>query len=144
MKIGSNDFDHKGDIPRKFTCDGEDLLPDIYVSDLPEQTVSLALVIEDPDAPSGLWTHFLCWNIPILQNEGDYKTISSRGITSDGSMEYHGPCPPKGVHSYHFRVLALDSYLDLEEGADREEFDQEIKDHIIESAELIGYYTREL
>jgi len=144
MQIYSADFRPGGQIPPEFTCDGEGRMPSLEVTDIPESAKSMALVIEDPDAPSGTFTHFTAWNIPIGEEKGVCKiaNVSVKGRTSSGGIDYVPPCPPRGKHRYFFRAYALDTELTLPQGASRKELDEAIKNHLIKEAELFGTYER--
>jgi len=144
MQIYSKDFGSGEKIPVEFTCDGGNKMPYLEVSGVPETAKSLVLIIDDPDAPSGLWTHFISWNIPIAGGSEVLKldNFPQMGKTSDGSVGYHGPCPPSGSHRYFFRVFALDVMLNLQNGAKREDLEIAMKYHIVKEAELLGTYSR--
>jgi len=143
MKI-STIFPNNGKIPSKYTCDGENISIPLEIIDIPEQAKTIAIIADDPDAPSGMWVHWVVWNIPV---NGKSKTIAegessgTEGITDFGSKGYGGPCPPSGEHRYFFKVYALDTELNLED-ATKSDLEKAMKDHIIQEAELIGTYER--
>jgi Raf kinase inhibitor-like YbhB/YbcL family protein len=144
MKITSSAFQQGGNIPTKFTCDGEDMSPPLQMTGVPAEAKSLALVADDPDAPGGLFTHWLIWNIPPQTNsiaEGSAPK-GVQGTNDFGKSGYGAPCPPSGMHRYFFRVFALDRELDLRSGAKRSQLDAAMKGHVIEQGELIGRYGR--
>lgn len=146
MKITSRDFVAGGEIPSKFTCDGENKLPDLEMTGFPADTKSLVLIIDDPDAPNGTFTHFVLFNIPITDNVvscEDVVVSSRKGKNSAGDLEYRGMCPPSGTHRYFFKVYALDKMLDLPEGSSREEVENAMTPSVIKSGELMGTYSRE-
>ena len=106
---------------------------------------SLALIVDDPDAPAGTWTHWLLWNINpkiSLIEENTIPQGAVEGINSFGNKSYGGPCPPSGSHRYIFKLYALDSILNLEEGAQKGDLEQTIMGHILAEAQLIGNYQR--
>lgn len=145
MTITSTAFQHNEQISRKYTCDGENHNPPLTFSKVPENAQSLALIVEDPDAPAKVFTHWLIYNMPsatiqILENQVPENCML--GMTDFGKTAYGGPCPPSGTHRYFFKLYALDSILDLPEGASKEEIEKKMQGHIIESAELIGLYKR--
>jgi len=141
MQLQSNDFDHQGDIPSKFTCDGDDISPHLKWSDFPAGTKSFALSCMDPDAPSGNWVHWLIANIPAKVTEIAQGQTVGQEINNDfGQPAYGGPCPPSGQHRYFFTVYALD--VEILEGVTKENFVEEVKKHTIDSAELVGLYQR--
>ena len=133
-------------IPDKFTCSGGDINPTLEISNVPSEAKSLALIVDDPDAPGGTFTHWTVWNIApgtVLIKEESRPPKSVEGTTSFGRVGYGGPCPPPGkAHRYHFALYALDSTLALPEGASKAQFKDEIKKHLIVSAELFGLYER--
>lgn len=142
MKLTSSAFAHNAPIPTKYTCQGEDINPPLSISDIPEGAISLALIVDDPDAPMGIWDHWLIWNIkPANQIEED-SSPGIQGQNSWGRNDYGGPCPPSGTHRYFFQLYALDLNLDLHNGATKTELENAIQGHIIEQAELIGLYKK--
>src|SRR5438876_9788033 len=121
MKISSSAFQEGGNIPSKFTCDGTDANPPLRFEGAPAETKSLVLIVDDPDAPSGLFTHWLIWNISS-QTTTIAEGSTPKGVqgTNDfGKSGYGGPCPPSGTHRYYFKIFALDRELDLPFGAKR-------------------------
>lgn len=143
MKLTSPSFGNNGSIPEKHTCNGSNTSPPLVISGIPEGTMSLAIICDDPDAPSGTFVHFLAWNIPPSPElpEGGKSGISGRN--DFGKTGYGGPCPPPGsFHHYHFRIYALDSKLDLPSGATRAELEDAMKTHILAEAELVGKFKR--
>src|SRR5262249_32188097 len=144
MKITSFAFQEGGNIPSKFSCDGADTSPPLQISDVPSGAKSLVLIVDDPDAPSGLFTHWTVWNIPS-QTSNIAEGSTSKGLqgTNDfGKSGYGGPCPPSGTHRYYFKIFALDRELDLPSGVKRGRLDAAIKDHVIAQGELMGRYSR--
>src|SRR5206468_9894859 len=115
MKITSSAFQEGASIPSKFTCDGADTSPPLQIADVPSGAKSLALIVDDPDAPSGLFTHWMVWNIsPQTNIIGEGSTRQGVQGTNDfGKSGYGGPCPPSGMHRYYFKIFALDRELDL-------------------------------
>jgi Raf kinase inhibitor-like YbhB/YbcL family protein len=144
MKITSSAFQEGANIPPKFTCDGADTNPPLQIADVPAGAKSLALIIDDPDAPSGLFTHWAVWNIPPQASAiGEGSTPKGVEGTNDfGKSGYGGPCPPSGAHRYYFKVLALDRELDLPFGAKRGPLDAAMKGHVLGQGELMGRYSR--
>ena len=145
MKITSSAFQEGAEIPSKFTCDGADTSPPLQIADIPSEAKSLALIVDDPDAPSGLFTHWLVWNIPP-QTSSVREGSAPKGVqgTNDfGKSGYGGPCPPSGTHRYYFKVFALDRELDLPFGAKRGQLDAAMKGHVVAQGDLIGRYSRQ-
>jgi Raf kinase inhibitor-like YbhB/YbcL family protein len=138
-------FEHGQPIPSRHTCDGEDLSPALSWTDPPEDTRSLALVVDDPDAPSGTFTHWLAWGIdPAAGGLGEGEKPPQEGRNDFGKAGYGGPCPPPGhgVHHYSFRLTALDSELDLPAGTGKLELEQALAGQVLIVAELVGTYER--
>jgi Raf kinase inhibitor-like YbhB/YbcL family protein len=144
MKITSSAFQEGGNIPPKFTCDGSDTSPPLQITGVPSNAKTLLLIADDPDAPSGLFTHWLVWNIPPQTNsvaEGS-PPKGVHGTNDFGKSGYRGPCPPPGTHRYSFKIFALDRELDLRAGAKRSQVDAAMKGHVIAQGELVGRYAR--
>ena len=144
-------FDSGDTIPARYTCDGEDISPEISWGSLPEDTASLALIFEDPDAPTGVFSHWVIYNIPPekdglqedLPKDSELPWGATQGRNDFGNIGYGGPCPPQGEeHSYHFRLFALSETFDLPEGLNRDQILENILAHVIEEVELIGRYQR--
>ena len=144
MKITSSAFQQGANIPSKFTCDGSDTSPPLQITGIPSNAKTLVLIADDPDAPGGLFTHWLVWNLPP-QTSSIAEGSSPRGVQGAndfGKSGYRGPCPPPGTHRYSFKVFALDRELDLRSGAKRSQVDNAMKGHIIAQGELVGRYAR--
>lgn len=146
MKISSPAFNNAENIPAKYTCDGQEASPPLLIEETPEGAKSLALLVEDLDAPAGLWVHWTVWNIdPKISaiNENEVPVGAIQGATSNRDIGWHGPCPPSGTHRYFFRIYALDAELDLPVGASAQELRKKIETHKIDSAEMFGFYGRQ-
>ena len=147
LSIESPAFTANSLMPTQFTCDGADSSPPLVWQDTANNTQSYALIVDDPDAPAGVWTHWVLFNIPAKINQlAVGATIPAEAISSKnswGGTGYQGPCPPSGVHRYFFKLYALDSMLNLNESATKEEVEQAMQGHIIDSSELIGLYKRQ-
>ena len=144
MKITSSAFQQGANIPSKFTCDGANTNPPLQISDVPPEAKSLVLIVDDPDAPSGLFTHWAVWNTsPQTNTIAEGSTPKGVQGTNDfGRSGYGGPCPPSGMHRYYFKIFALDQELDLPFGAKRSPLDAAMKGHVIAQGELMGRYSR--
>jgi Raf kinase inhibitor-like YbhB/YbcL family protein len=143
MKIMSSAFPAGGTIPSKFTCDGANINPALRFEGAPTGVKSLVLIVDDPDAPSGLFTHWLVWNIDPKATgiaEGNAPK-GEQGKNDFGKMGYGGPCPPSGTHRYYFKIFALDSNLDLVTGSKRAQLDAAMRGHVIAQGELMGRYS---
>jgi Raf kinase inhibitor-like YbhB/YbcL family protein len=144
-------FGNGSEISPRFTCDGADLSPALNWEHVPAGAQSLALIVDDPDAPSGTWTHWLLWNIPAQASalpEGvpQAETLDNgarQGRNDFKRIGYGGPCPPRGKpHRYFFKIYALDARLDLKAGAVRSELEIAMKGHVLSDAEWMGTYSR--
>jgi Raf kinase inhibitor-like YbhB/YbcL family protein len=150
MNIMSDAFVNGDPIPKKYSCDGRDTSPPLAWSGVPNGARSLALIMEDPDAPRGLWTHWVLFNMPpdlAGLPEGttaqDLPAGTVEGINSWKRNGYGGPCPPDREHRYYFRLFALDKTFDgLGTGTTREELLLAMQGHILQGAELMGRYER--
>ncbi len=146
--LKSSAFEHEGNIPSKYACDGENIIPPLQIGELPEGTKSLALVVDDPDATGGgTFDHWILWNIsPETKGirEGEIPSGSVGGENGFGNEEYGGPCPPKGSepHRYMFKLYAIDSELGLEPGSSKKELEKAIKGHVLGEGLLMGRYGR--
>lgn len=145
MQLKSPVFKNNGFLVSKYTCDSININPPLMIKNVPKNAQSLALVIDDIDAPAGIFTHWLVWNIDVNTKEIPENFVplnSVEGITSWGKSGYSGPCPHTGVHRYFFKLFALDIKLDLSPKSDISEFSKTIKNHIIAKSELIGKYPK--
>jgi len=141
MKLTSDDFKEGEMIPRKFTCQGEDINPHLKWEDVPEGTKSFALIVDDPDAPMGTWVHWLVKDIPPEVREIPQNSVPGKQVINDfGKEDYGGPCPPSGVHRYFFKLYALD--VEKLEAENKEDFYREVEKHAIAKAELMGRYQK--
>jgi Raf kinase inhibitor-like YbhB/YbcL family protein len=145
MIITSPSFENSGPIPAKFTCDGGDINPELVIQNVPAEAKSLVLIVDDPDAPAGTWTHWTVWNIDpgtSVIKEESVPPGATEGQTSFGKPGYGGPCPPGGRHRYYFRLYALDALLNLDSDANVDELREAMNGHVVAEAELMGTYQR--
>jgi Raf kinase inhibitor-like YbhB/YbcL family protein len=142
MKITSTAFKGGDRIPSKYTCDGENCNPDLHIEEIPAKTASLALIVDDPDAPGGTWVHWVVFGIPVSENIGEKSVPGTQGRNDFGRLAYGGPCPPSGTHRYFFKLYALDTKLALAEGADKRGLEKAMEGHVLAKAELVGLYSR--
>jgi Raf kinase inhibitor-like YbhB/YbcL family protein len=145
MKITSSAFQEGGNIPSKFTCDGANTSPPLHIEQVPAAAKSLVLIVDDPDAPVGLFTHWIAWNIDPKSTEiaeGSAPGKAVQGRSDFGKVGYGGPCPPSGTHRYFFRIYALDRQLDLSAGSRRKQLNDAMRGHIIGEGQLMGRYSR--
>ena len=150
LKLSSTAFSNGSDIPVKYTCDGNDVSPALSWSDAPKDTTSFALIADDPDAPSGTFTHWVLYAIPANTQQlpegvpADEETnVGRQGRNGFGRTGYGGPCPPPGrPHRYFFKLYALNAPLNLKPGASRNELESAMKGHVIAHTEIMGRYQR--
>jgi Raf kinase inhibitor-like YbhB/YbcL family protein len=152
MNLSSPAF-HEGDrLPTKLTADGDDVSPELQWSGAPSNTRSFALICEDPDAPRGTWTHWVLFNIPAdktslpekMPTDKELPDGARQGKNDFGKIGYGGPSPPAGMpHRYFFKVDALDTKLDLDAGAKKDQVLTAMKGHILAEGQLMGKYGRE-
>lgn len=142
LKITSPVFENSGFIPTKYTCDGDDVNPPLKIGGIPEGTKSLALIVDDPDAPMGTWDHWIVWNIPPTSKVEENAVPGVEGLNDFRKHSYGGPCPPSGTHRYFFKVYALDAKLDLHPNSRKEDVERAMEDHILAKGEIIGRYSR--
>ena len=144
MRLTSPAFKDNGEIPAKYTCDGDNINPELAIENVPSGTKSLALIMEDPDAPGGLWVHWIVWNIRpnmgVLVERAEPRE-SVTGKNSWGHNQYGGPCPPSGTHRYMFKLFALDTTIGLAGTAGKGELEAAMEDHVLGQAVLTGLYS---
>jgi Raf kinase inhibitor-like YbhB/YbcL family protein len=143
MRIFTSAFQDGGNIPVKYTCDGDNVSPPLTIDDVPPETKSLALIVEDPDAPRGTFTHWVVWGMDPGTHELREDKIPPKAsqIENDfGGADYGGPCPPSGTHRYFFRLYALDT-IGMPP-SDAGHFHQAIADHVLEESSVMGRYRR--
>ena len=145
LKIASPIFENNENIPRKYTCDGMDISPPLLIENVPTDAKSLALIVDDPDAPMGTWVHWVVWNMNPGTKEIKENSVPEGAVQGNNDFrkqEYGGPCPPSGTHRYFFKLYALDKVLELRPGSNKADLEKSMKGHIISQAQLIGLYSR--
>ncbi len=142
LNVISVAFSQGGHIPKKYSCEGEDINPPLKISGLPEETKTLAIIVEDPDAKHGTFDHWLVWNISPNEPIAENSVPGISGRNSFGKTGYGGPCPPSGSHRYFFKVYALDSRLDILSGSDKKTLQEAMQEHIIGYGELMARYSK--
>jgi len=152
LQISTAAFSPDGVIPRHYTCDGADISPGLSWSEPPSGTRSLVLIADDPDAPVGLWTHWLVYDLPATLRQVQQGFTKDRDVAGGGhqgqndfrKIGYNGPCPPPGKpHRYYFKLFAVDAPLGLKAGATRKEVDAALKQvRVLAQAQLMGKYGR--
>ncbi|UAY53685.1 YbhB/YbcL family Raf kinase inhibitor-like protein [Ferruginibacter albus] len=143
LTVSSSAFKNGDYIPKKYTCEGDNVNPPITISNIPAGTKTFALIEEDPDATKGTFDHWVIWNISPAKTDIKENTApGEEGLNGSGKKGYTGSCPPAGtgIHHYHFKVFALDKELSLESTTIKQELMGAMQGHIIEQAELIGLY----
>jgi Raf kinase inhibitor-like YbhB/YbcL family protein len=146
ISITSPSFQAGGDIPARFTCDGTNVSPALQIGGVPNEAKSLVLIVDDPDAPRGLFTHWIIWNIDAKTTrvaENSAPTDGVQGTNDFGKRNYGGPCPPSGTHRYFFKIFALGTKLELKPGARRAELDAAMRGHVLAQGELMGRYSHQ-
>ncbi|MAF79796.1 YbhB/YbcL family Raf kinase inhibitor-like protein [bacterium] len=149
LKLTSLEFEEGKKIPAKYTCDGEDVSPPLAIAGVSDEAKSLVLIMDDPDVPKnlrpdGMWDHWVVFNISpdtTEISEGE-EPQGVHGKGTSGNLKYHGPCPPDKEHRYFFKLYALDTELDLNEGVTKAEVEKAMEGHVLEQAELVGLYER--
>lgn len=145
MKIESTTFKESGEISGKYTCDGEGVNPELVFIDVPEEAKSLALIMDDPDAPAGTWDHWVMWNISPNTKEIKENSVPEGAIVGKGTRginAYTPPCPPDREHRYFFRLYALDILIILGENGNKKDLLSAMEGHVLAEAELMGKYKR--
>ncbi len=146
MKISSQAFKDNERMPKKYTCDGENINPPLNISGVPENAKSLVLIMDDPDAPDGTWIHWVVFDIDPKTTrieEGSMPVDAIEAENSSGEADYEGPCPPSGTHRYYFKLYALDTKINLNAAEEKARIDEEMEEHILDYAETYGVYSRE-
>ncbi|MCB9064597.1 MAG: YbhB/YbcL family Raf kinase inhibitor-like protein [Chitinophagales bacterium] len=144
LEISSSSFTHNKEMPKKFSCQGENTSPDLSINNLPAKTESIAIIMHDPDAPmEGGFTHWVIWNIDVQDFIPEDFKGGMQGLNSAGKSGYIGMCPPTGTHHYHFYVYALDTKLDISTQTDNQGLEKAMKGHVLEMGILTGLYKKE-
>lgn len=151
IKLSSPALSQNGNISKRYTCDGVNISPPLSWTNAPSDTKSFAILVEDPDAPSKTWIHWVIFNIPpaetsLPEHFPALKEMSNgirQGTNDFRNIGYGGPCPPSGTHRYFFKIFALDTMLKLPSGSTKPQLVQAMKDHILAEGELIGTYSRQ-
>ena len=145
LRISSAAFENNGSIPGKYTCDGMNVNPPLKIEGVPVGARSLALIVDDPDAPRGIWVHWVVWNIDPKTGEINENSVpkgSIQGINDFERHDYGGPCPPSGTHRYFFKLYALDALLNLSGDAGKAGLEKAMQGHVLAQAQIVGLYKR--
>ncbi len=145
MQIISPNFQNNSTIPAKYTCQGENISPELHFFNIPINAKSLVLIMDDPDAPNQTFTHWIMWNIEpttkiLKENIG--PNFAVQGLNSAQTNQYIGPCPPSGIHRYFFTIYAIDSLLDLPQNTNKEGLLKALEGKIIDKNQLMGTYKK--
>lgn len=140
--IKSPAFENDGYIPEKYSCEGININPPLTIKNIPANAKSIALIMDDPDAPKGTFDHWIVWNIKPVESINENSAPGTQGLNGKKENKYTGPCPPSGIHHYHFKVYALDTLLDLPENSDKAALRKAMESHILAEGELVGLYER--
>lgn len=151
IKVTSSAFAEGALIPAKYTCDGEDISPPLQWDAVPDETKTIALISDDPDAPMGTWVHWVLFNLPaetaeLQENIPPVETLpngAKQGTSDFGRIGYGGPCPPSGTHRYFFKIYALDTEIDLPAGAVKAQLVKAMEGHILAQGQLMEKYKRQ-
>lgn len=147
MRIASPAFEPNGSIPAAYTCTGADKSPALEWSGVPAKAKTLALILDDPDAPRGTWTHWTFWDLPasvagLGEGEAASRRGATEGTTSARTTGYHGPCPPSGTHRYVFTLYAVDGKLGLPATATVEQLRRALQGRVLAQADVMGTFTK--
>ena len=151
IAVTSPAFEDGGMIPKKYTCDGEDIAPPLHIDGVPGEARSLVLIADDPDAPSKTWVHWVLYNLPPgttelpenMPKDEEIQSGARHGITDFQRFGYGGPCPPSGTHRYYFKVYALDTMLDLSGKVTKTDVLKAMEGHVLAEGQLMGRYQRQ-
>lgn len=142
LKISSSAFEDNTIIPEKYSCNDENINPPLSFDGIPDNAVSLVLIIDDPDAPRGTWDHWILFNIHIVNKIEENSIPGMQGVNSRQTNNYIGPCPPSGTHRYFFKLYALDTMLELDESAKKIDVEKSMEGHILDKTQLIGLFSK--
>jgi Raf kinase inhibitor-like YbhB/YbcL family protein len=142
LRITSEAFSQVQHMPSVYTCEGENINPPIHIEHIPLEAKTLAIIVDDPDAPGGSFCHWVTWNIPVTHaiKEGEHR--GATGMNDYSQHRYNGPCPPSGTHRYYFKIYALDCSLDIPVSSDKKDLESAMCDHVIGFGILVGSYKK--
>jgi Raf kinase inhibitor-like YbhB/YbcL family protein len=144
FSLSSPVFEQNGLMPKEYTCDGANISPPLSINNVPADTMSMLLLIDDIDTPQATWVHWLLWNIPSTTKEIGANSVpvgSVVGLNSFGNNTYGGPCPSSGRHRYVFRLYALDTLMTIDKKSHKQDAIDAANTHILGEAELTGIYS---
>ncbi|MBA3662759.1 MAG: YbhB/YbcL family Raf kinase inhibitor-like protein [Bacteroidetes bacterium] len=140
LTVKSSAFADGHYIPERYSCQGQNINPEVLIGNFPSNTQSLALIMDDTDSPNGEYDHWIMWNIPPVQKITENSAPGVQGRNSSKQNKYFGPCPPNGVHTYHFKVYALDVKLEMSDTCGKKELIKAMDGHVLASGELKGLF----
>ena len=142
LQVTSSAFEEGKPIPIKYSCKGDDINPPLDIENIPEESRSLVLIVDDPDAPGRTWVHWIVWNIPIMHHIKENSVPGTEGINDFKRNEWGGPCPPSGTHRYYFKVYALDTLLNLTPVTTKKQLEKAMDEHILAFGSLMGTFSK--
>jgi Raf kinase inhibitor-like YbhB/YbcL family protein len=142
MKISSREFKHMQKIPKRFTCRGEGISPELIFEKVPQEAKSLVLIMDDPDAPKETFVHWIMYNMPVVDKIKEDSSLGQPGLNSTNQTGYTGPCPPSGEHRYFFKLYALDTVLNIDKPVNKQKLIKTMENHVLQKAEMIGLYSK--
>ncbi len=140
--VGSQGVRRDGFLLSQYTCTGANISPPLDIAGIPKASKSLAIIADDPDAPKGDWVHWVAWNIPVIPHIKEAREMEIQGINDFRNNRYDGPCPPHGVHHYHFKIYALDTLLSLSANTSKKNLEEAMQGHILGFGEMIALYEK--
>lgn len=142
LEVSSTAFSQNGSIPSVYTCEGRSIQPPLTIKNIPAGSQSLAIIMDDPDAP-GTFVHWVAWNIdPSMKNILENSSPGTQGMNGKNAGGYTGPCQPTGIHHYHFKIYALNRMLDLPTSAGKMALEAAMEGHVISRGEIVGLYKK--
>ena len=141
LRLETDAFSQNESIPARYTCDGININPSLDIDHIPEKAKSLAVIVDDPDAPTPGFCHWVIWNIPVTHHIRERENRGAQGMNDFGRHQYDGPCPPSGTHRYYFKVYALDASLEIPVSVNKAQLEKAMSDHILGFGVLVGKYA---
>ena len=141
LRLETDAFSQNESIPARYTCDGININPSLDIDHIPEKAKSLAVIVDDPDAPTPGFCHWVIWNIPVTHHIRERENRGAQGMNDFGRHQYDGPCPPSGTHRYYFKVYALDGSLEIPVSVNKAQLEKAMSDHILGFGVLVGKYA---
>lgn len=143
LNVDSECFRQNEMIPVRYTCDGINISPSLHIEGLPKESVSIAIIVDDPDAPNGNFCHWISWNMPVKQEIKEKDNSGLQGMNDFNRHGYNGPCPGSGTHRYNYKVYALDCTLNIPVSSDKAQLEKAMTDHVLAFGVLTGKYKKQ-